>query len=141
MDFIFSTSMGRFKFNLIKVVNLKSVVMCQQLWLFLPLCQILYHHMSYSYSKTLTYGKKLFFVNMCLIHMDTYVPTKIYGYFPWNYDHSLRILIWRVSLHVLKEDFKQTLKIERYENWRLQFLKGLFHCSRFWVCVMFYQWF
>ena len=39
------------------LICLKSVVINQQLWLFLPLC----HYVSFSYSKTLTSGKNNWF--------------------------------------------------------------------------------
>ena len=42
----------------IKILSLKSVVIYQQLWLFSPLCQILWHYVSYSYSTKLAYGEK-----------------------------------------------------------------------------------
>ena len=44
-----------------KGYTLRSVVMYQQLWTFLHLCQILCHYVPYSYSKTLVYGKNICF--------------------------------------------------------------------------------
>ena len=65
---------------------LKGVVMCQQPWAFLFLCQILSYFVSYSCSKTLAYGKKTqFLVKMSLIHMGLYVPVKSWFLF-WGID-------------------------------------------------------
>ena len=56
---------------------LKSLVIYQQLWSLLHLCQILCHCVSYSYSKTLTQGKKTrFLVKMSLIHVGSNAPTR-----------------------------------------------------------------
>ena len=54
--------------------NLKSVVMWQKPWSFLPRCQILCHYLPYSYSKAMAQEKNVFFVKMSLISMGSIVP-------------------------------------------------------------------
>ena len=92
---------------------LKGVVMCQQPWAFLFLCQILSHYVSYSCSKTLAYGKKTrFLVKMSLIRMGLYVPAFILGYLSvkswflfWGIDlEGAKDLKWRKILQRIKND-------------------------------------
>ena len=41
---------------IVSLLIFKSVVICQQLWLLIPFCQILCHYVTYLYSKTLAYS-------------------------------------------------------------------------------------
>ena len=66
--------------NLNTYTYLKSVVMYQQLWSFLPLFPLFCHYMPYSYSMILAYGKKQLLFKMSSIHMGSNVPAQTEGY-------------------------------------------------------------
>ena len=58
-------------------MNLKSVLMYQQVWSFLPLCYFLCDYVCYSYSKTLAYGKKTVF-SQNIFNTHGFVCTRLY---------------------------------------------------------------
>ena len=72
-------------------ILLQGVVMWQQPWAFLFLCQILSHYMTYSYSKTLTYGKKTPGFSQDVFNKHGFVCTRLYIRISW-------FLFWSIDL-------------------------------------------